>query len=142
MPVLSKESPILLVDDSVMMRQVLQNILSGLGYTTIDTAPNAAAAHDKIRDAKKHGKDFRILMLDWCMPGMDGLSFLKECRNDPTMADVAIIMVTSVSDQSSILSALENGATAYITKPFVPESVAEMIERVTEWSKEEEAQNG
>ncbi len=67
------------------------------------------------------------------MPEMDGLTFTKICRNDLDLHDLALIMLTAVSDQKSILTALRSGASFYITKPVSAEAVLKKLEQVGEW---------
>lgn len=134
-PAILKKSPILVVDDSLIMRQMIKSILSGLGYTRVEEASNGVAAVEKVEEAKNAGDCVRAIFLDWAMPEMDGLTFLRICRSDAEMAHVPIIMVTAISEQSSMVEALKEGATAYITKPFVPEKVAETLKLASTWAE-------
>jgi len=132
---LRSDIPLLIVEDSMVMRQMIQNILADLGYNNISVAPNGAVALEKIKESQRLGTPYQMVFLDWGMPEMDGLLFLKTCRAHRDLDRMAIIMLTAVSDKNCMISALENGATAYITKPFTPEDVAEKIEQVSEWIK-------
>lgn len=134
MATLCTESRILLVDDSMIMRKTIGNILAKLGYTNITEASHGLIALEAVQDAQKIGAPFRVIFLDVSMPEMDGTAFLKTCRSDPSLADTAIIMVTAVSEKSCMIEALQNGATAYVTKPFSPEQIAETMQLVTTWA--------
>ncbi len=135
MTAISKESRILLIDDSIMMRQMVRNILAGLGYKNAKEAPNGIIGLERIREAKEQNDPFRLIFLDWNMPEMDGLTFLKICRADPDMQDVPIVMLTAVSEQNNVIEALKSGVSGYITKPFSHENVAETMKQVSLWAE-------
>ena len=59
-----------------------------------------------------------VVILDLMLPGVDGLTFLKELRNDPGLKDVIVIIITAKDDEDDIIAGLEAGADDYITKPF------------------------
>ena len=134
MTAISTESPTLVIDDSQLMRLSIRNFLSEQGYTNIEEASNGLIALEKIKEARERSAPIRLIFLDWAMPGMDGLTFLKKCRADRKMDDTAIIMVTSVSEQGQTINAFEEGATAYITKPFGQENITKTMERVLSWA--------
>jgi two-component system chemotaxis response regulator CheY len=130
---MQKDSPILLVDDSMAMRQTVKNVLSSTGYTNVQVASNGKEALAKIRGAMDNGQMFKVIFLDWNMPEMDGLEFLKVCRTDLGLKEVAIIMLTAVSDQKSVVLALGSGATSYITKPVSAETIVKKITQIGAW---------
>ena len=130
---LQKDSPILLVDDSMAMRQTVKNILSLNGYTNVHVASNGKEALAKIKSAFENSQMYKVIFLDWNMPEMDGMEFLKICRGDLDLKEVAIIMLTAVSDQKSVITALGSGATSYITKPVSAETVLKKIEQISGW---------
>ncbi len=130
---LSKETPILLVDDSMAIRQIVKNVLVSAGYTNIQSAADGREALAKIKGNMENGTMYKVIFLDWNMPEMDGLEFLKICRSDLHLNDVAIVMLTAVSDQKSVVTALSNGATAYITKPVSSETVLKRLDQIGQW---------
>jgi CheY-like chemotaxis protein len=130
---MEKNAPILLVDDSMAMRQTINKVLADLDYTNIHTANNGIEALVKIKDSVKAGAPFKMIFLDWNMPAMDGYSLLQLCRGELGLHDTAIIMLTAVSDQKSIVKAMNAGANSYITKPVSPETIATKIEQVSAW---------
>lgn len=133
MPAKFKDGRILIIDDSIIMRGMIRNILAELGYTNLEEAENGVVALGKIKAAKEQKDMFRIIFLDWAMPEMNGLCFLENCRADPEMKDVAIIMVTAVSENRDKIMAITKGATAYIAKPFEPKKVAEALDQASAW---------
>jgi CheY-like chemotaxis protein len=130
---LSYGAPILLVDDSPAIQQSVQKTLNGAGYANIHLASDGKEALDKIKAATAADQMYKIIFLDWKMPEMDGLEFLKICRGDLNLKDVAIIMLTSVTDQKSLILAMGSGATSFMTKPVSPEAILKKVEQVGNW---------
>jgi CheY-like chemotaxis protein len=130
---LSMDAPILLVDDDVVAQQFIRKTLNNGGYTNIHIANNGKEALEKIEAVRKTKQMYKIIFLDWNMPEMDGLAFLKVCRNELALKDVAIIMVTSFTDQKSLILALGSGATTFMTKPVSSEAILRKVEQIANW---------
>ena len=114
---------ILVVDDSVTMRRIISKHLKSAGYDDILEAGDGADAMSKLS-----GVD--LVLLDWNMPVMDGLSFVKEVRQSPIFANVPIIMVTTEGAQREVLEALKQGVNDYVVKPFTPDILLKKVETV------------
>jgi len=114
---------ILIVDDSVTMRKIISKSLSSAGYEDIVEAGDGAEAMSKMAGVN-------LVLLDWNMPVMDGLSFVKEARQSPVFGKVPIIMVTTEGAQKEVLVALKEGVTDYVVKPFRPEVLVQKVESV------------
>jgi two-component system chemotaxis response regulator CheY len=114
---------ILIVDDSTTMRRIIKNQLEAMGVKDTMEAANGEEALAVL--SKNMPVD--IVMLDWNMPVMDGITFLKRVRSEGTYKNVKIIMCTSESEKSRVVEALKEGANNYIVKPFTPESVKEKL---------------
>lgn len=104
----------LLVDDSMAMRRILKNHLAEIGVT--DTL-EAADGFDALTVLKAN-MPLDLILLDWNMPGMNGLDFLKTVRADNKYRDVRIVMCTSEGDKLKVVEAIKAGATNYVVKPF------------------------
>lgn len=104
---------ILLVDDSNTMRRIQENQLKELGISNILHAEDGKAALKMLS-----ANPVDMILLDWNMPIMDGLTCLKQIRSDSTYKNVKVIMCTSESEKSRVLEALKAGANNYIVKPF------------------------
>ncbi len=113
---------ILLVDDSNTMRRIQRNTLTSLGFTEVDEAEDGAEAVKKIP-----GGGYNLVLMDWNMPNMTGIEALKAIRADPATATLPVIMVTSESEKTRILEAIQAGATNYIVKPFTPDVLREKL---------------
>jgi len=112
----------LIVDDSRMMRMVLRNIVKKLGYEAIE----AGDGEEALAMLAQHGV-VDLILLDWNMPKMNGLTLLQAIRNNPTYEATQIIMVTTEAEMEHMEQALAAGANDYIMKPFSKEIVQEKI---------------
>lgn len=102
----------LVVDDSRMIRRVASRILKDLKFETSE-AENGQDAIDQCRLDMPDA-----ILLDWSMPVMDGLSFLKELRKEPDGKTPVVVFCTAERDVLKITEALDAGADEYIMKPF------------------------
>ena len=116
---------ILLVDDSTTMRRIQKNTLEKLGYTDITEAGDGAEAVAKVAAGA-----FDLVLMDWNMPNMTGIEALKKIKGDAAMKAVPVIMVTSESEKTKIMEAIQAGAANYIVKPFQSEVLQEKISAV------------
>jgi len=71
-----------------------------------------------------------VILTDWNMPEMDGLTFVKKVREQAQYKDVPILMVTTEGEKSSILEALKAGVNNYVVKPFTPDTLKEKLEAI------------
>ncbi len=125
MPLPPSDIRILVVDDMSTMRRIIRTILNQLGYTNIDEAENGKQALAKLKSEK-----FDFVITDWNMPEMDGLTLVKEIRNDPELKHLPVLMVTAEAKKENVLEALKAGVNNYIVKPFTPEVLKEKMEKI------------
>jgi len=107
----------LIVDDSKVIRMVARKILQELEFETLEAADGQEAL-----DACKASLPDAVL-LDWNMPVMDGLEFLKELRQLPGGDGPVVVFCTTENDIEHIQKAIESGANEYIMKPFDSEII-------------------
>ena len=112
---------ILLVDDSKTMRNIQKSVLAQLGHTNIEEACDGQDALSKV---KAFAPD--LLLVDWNMPNMDGLSFVKAYRQDDK--STPIIMVTTEAEKSRVIEAIKAGVNNYVVKPFTPDLLSQRIQ--------------
>ncbi len=116
---------ILVAEDDSVTRRLLESTLGRLGWDVIPTADGTAAWHalETLR-----GKDApELVLLDWMMPGMDGIEICRKLRTTPGFELIYIILLTSRGEKEDLAMGLMAGANDYITKPFHP---AELESRV------------
>lgn len=113
---------VLVVDDSAIMRKVIEQILEMLGHESVPAA-NGLDAFERL---KEH-TDVRLILLDWNMPEMNGIEFLRAVKEMPHLAEIPVIMLTTESERRKMIEAIEAGAKHYLTKPFQPETLATKI---------------
>jgi len=103
----------LVIDDSRTVRIIIGQILREIGMEVIE-AKNGVEALELIR----RDPDVELMLVDWNMPEMNGLDFIKVVRSDRTFDGVRILMVTSESQGEQVMQALNAGANEYLMKPF------------------------
>jgi len=116
---------ILIADDSQTMRRIQRHILKKLGYVGIEEVSNGLEAKKAVAEDMPG-----LILLDWNMPEMDGLEFLKELRQEEQ--DVPVIMVTTEAEKTRVLEAIKAGVNNYVIKPFTPEVLKARIEETIE----------
>jgi len=104
---------ILIAEDDSTSRNMLSAILERAGHDVVETS-DGAAAWEQLRkpDAPK------LAILDWMMPGIEGLEVVRRVRSVQTPERPYIIMLTTKHDKTDIVTALDTGADDYLTKPF------------------------
>lgn len=114
---------ILLVDDSRAVRLAAKRILSSFNFELLE-AENGEEGLKVIRASQP----IDAVLLDWNMPIMDGITFLKAVRADATLPQPRIVMCTTENDLHRIVEAIQCGADEYIMKPFTEEIVREKLQ--------------
>ena len=112
----------LVIDDSRAMRTILSGILTELGFEVADAADGPAAL-----DILGQRSDFDIALVDWNLPGLNGLEIVTEIRKNPALADTRLIMVTTETEIERVSQALQAGADEYIMKPFNREMLLDKL---------------
>jgi excisionase family DNA binding protein len=110
---------VLVVDDESSIREMLSKTLALAEYE-VDTAPDAMAALDMLRVSQAN---YDLLIADLKMPGMDGLTLIRQVKQ--LRSELPVIIITGFSTESSAIEAINLGVCAYLTKPFrVPQVLA------------------
>jgi two-component system, chemotaxis family, chemotaxis protein CheY len=117
---------IMLVDDSRTMRRVQKNIMYEIGFMRVIEAENGNDALQKLNK----NIDTDLILLDWNMPILNGLDFLKSIKTMPEFKNIPVIMVTSEGDKDKVMEAIKAGAADYVLKPFDRDIIEEKIKRV------------
>jgi two-component system chemotaxis response regulator CheY len=114
----------LVVDDSKAVRMILAKTLRGMGYEVREAANGVEAL--EIIGAEKAA--WTLVLSDWNMPEMNGLELLKQLRQDPELASLVVIMVTTETELDQMSIALEAGANEYVMKPFTKDILVEKLQ--------------
>jgi CheY-like chemotaxis protein len=104
---------ILIAEDDPISRKFLENLLGKWGHEAV-VVPDGAQAWEALQapDAPQ------LAILDWMMPGMDGLEVARRVRETPAMRMTYLILVTARGEKEDIVAGLEAGANDYVTKPY------------------------
>lgn len=112
----------LVVDDSRAARAILGRILRELGCEVVE-AEDGQAGIRRLAD----GLEPDFALVDWNMPEMNGVEFVRRVRADPARAGLRLLMVTTEIDQAHVEQALAAGANEYIMKPFTADVIQEKL---------------
>ena len=121
---------ILIAEDDVTSRRILEAILGKWNYEVIATSDGLEAWQ-----ALQTENPPPIAIIDWMMPGMDGVEFCRRLRQTQTLTPTYVILLTSKRQQEDVVVGLQAGANDYIRKPFEREELRARIgvgERVIE----------
>jgi two-component system, OmpR family, alkaline phosphatase synthesis response regulator PhoP len=116
---------VLVVDDDRVIQQLLEVNLQLEGYDVVATASDGSEALEKISDLKPD-----LVILDIMMPKMDGLEVCRRLRQDPETAKIPVILLSARAQDLDIREGLDIGASAYLTKPFDPVELLEVVGRL------------
>lgn len=113
----------LVVDDSNAMRSIMARILRSVGFEVVEASDGQEAL-----DHLKQGAPPQVALVDWNMPRMDGVTFLRSMRCNAAWNGVPVMMVTAETESSLVVTALEAGADDYLMKPFTREMLIEKLD--------------
>ena len=113
---------ILLVDDSRTIRNIQKNVLAQMGHTDILEAADGVEA---LKLLESETPD--LVLVDWNMPNMDGLTLVSRIRQKDTA--LPLIMVTTEAEKGRVIEALKAGVNNYLVKPFTGEVLSAKIEQ-------------
>jgi two-component system, cell cycle response regulator len=109
---------ILIADDEVVSRKLLQKTLESAGYE-VTAVENGRLAADQLFPADGP----RLALLDWVMPGLDGPGVCREVRKRKERSYIYMVLLTSKESKEDVVAGLESGADDFLTKPFDPEEL-------------------
>ena len=112
---------ILIVEDEVAIRDMLKFILSSSGYQVVE-ADNAEAGLALAIEEKPD-----LILLDWMLPGLSGVTMTQKVRQTPSIEQTPIILLTAKGEEESQVQGFEAGADDYVVKPFSPRALSARI---------------
>jgi two-component system chemotaxis response regulator CheY len=116
---------IMVVDDSISIRQVVGIALKQAGYEVLDACDGKDAL------AKLTGQKVNLIISDVNMPNMDGISFVRELKTRPAYKFTPVLMLTTESQEEKKEQGKAAGARAWMVKPFKPEALLAAVQKLT-----------
>jgi len=123
---MSEPQRILVVDDQREILDLTATVLSSAGFSVV-TASSGDEALDQVADSS-----FDLVLLDINMPRMDGWETLRLMRADDQLDELPVVMFSVKGEVSDKVQSLQEGASGYITKPFVVDELISRVQRVLE----------
>ena len=119
-------SKAIVVDDSRTIRRILGGVLGELGFE-VGQAENGREALALVAREREAGAPVTLALVDWNMPEMNGLEFVRQLRADPGNAAIIVVMVTTETEVGQMVAALEAGANEYVMKPFTKDVIQDKL---------------
>ena len=116
------QKQILMVEDNMLNREILKEILSD-AYSVLE-AENGQEALDVLRE---HADDIAVILLDVMMPVMDGFTFLDRIKADDRLSLIPVIIMTQSDSEADEVAALAHGATDFVPKPYRPQVILHRV---------------
>ncbi len=119
---------VLVVDDNAMAREILSTMARNFGLE-VDVASSGAQGVEMVLQAEKKSLPYNLMLMDWKMPGMDGIATVQRLRATSLAHTPAVIMVTAYGREDALLNAAEQGVelSSVLTKPVTSSSLLEAI---------------
>lgn len=114
---------ILVVEDDARIASVMQTIFK-LNQIDADIVNSGEDAIDILKQ-----EQYRLIISDIMLPGLDGFDVLKEAKADPKTRDVPFLFLSAFADDADVLKGLQAGADDYITKPFTAKSLVNIVKQ-------------
>jgi len=111
----------LVIDDDEDILELTSGMLADRFHVT--SASSAARGRDLLRRG-----DFDVILLDWIMPGTDGLTFLRELKQRDATRDIPVVFISGKANQATIERGLQEGADDFILKPFAEDDLLACVE--------------
>jgi two-component system chemotaxis response regulator CheY len=112
----------MVVDDSRAMRMILGRMMRELGFEVTE----ATTGRDALARLEA-GTDPDVVLVDWNMPEMTGIEFVEAVRREPYSSTARLVMVTTETEVSQVIRALDAGADEYVMKPFTKDAIQEKL---------------
>ena len=113
----------LIIDDSRAMRRILRQIVQPLGFDILE----AGDGQQGLDQLAAHPDEIELTLVDWNMPVMNGLEFVKRVRSDAGYADMKLMMVTTETEPAQMARALMAGVDEFVMKPFTADILVEKL---------------
>lgn len=117
-------SKVIVIDDEPFILMMIEDKFkkAKIDVTTLRESRNALEVIKKVKP--------ELIILDWMMPELSGIDLCKMIKADPELKDIPIFMLTAKGQDSDELQSMQCGVSRYITKPFSPKSLLEMVQKI------------
>jgi two-component system chemotaxis response regulator CheY len=115
---------LLIVDDSVAVRKVLQRLLR---QAELPVGEVVEAGDGQEALAALAGRRVHLILTDINMPNMNGLEFLRRLKTDSSLSGIPVIVISTEGGKSTVMEAVELGAAGFIRKPFTTEQIRDKL---------------
>lgn len=116
-------SKAMVVDDSRAIRMILTRTLTAMGWQVCE----AANGKEAINVLESSPEAINLVLVDWNMPEMNGLEFVRRVRHDNRYDNTKLMMVTTETQVEQMMTALEAGANEYVMKPFTKDVIEDKL---------------
>jgi two-component system chemotaxis response regulator CheY len=116
----------LIIDDSRAMRRILRQIVEPLGFHILE----AGDGQEGLERLEQYHPDIELTLVDWNMPVMNGLEFVKAVRAEDQYQQMKIAMVTTETEPAQMARALMAGVDEFVMKPFTSEILIEKLKLI------------
>jgi DNA-binding response OmpR family regulator len=123
---------VLVIDDDPTIARIAKLTLRSKGYDVTVTEDTRAGLIELFRQKTD------LILLDYMLPEQNGLSFLKEIRDDPDLAEIPVIMITTTGLSEVVQAAVLLGANDFVAKPFNLQNLIDRVARLAPMPEEEE----
>ena len=114
---------IIIADDSRVMRNIIENAIKPLGLATL----HAGNGQEVLDFLEREGSGIGLILLDWNMPVMNGLEVLETIKKNNLYTEIPVLIVSTESEDDKMNKAFAAGAKGYISKPFTPERLLNLV---------------
>ncbi len=125
-PKVLRNLPVLVVDDNATNRSILKEILLSWSMKPVEVGSGSEALK-KMRQDKKKGVFFKLILVDSSMPDMDGFRLIQRIRQDPALSAATVLMLTSSDRRGDLVRSKKLGISAYLTKPVKQSDLLDAI---------------
>lgn len=119
-------SKAMVIDDSRSIRMILGKMLTEMGYQV----SQAANGKEALAAVEQETEPLSLVLVDWNMPEMNGLEFVKNFRANARFSSVPLLMVTTETEIEQVQNALAAGANEYVMKPFTKEVISDKLRMI------------
>ncbi|MBL4583867.1 MAG: phosphate regulon transcriptional regulator PhoB [Pseudomonadales bacterium] len=124
---------ILIVEDEPSIREMLRFSLERAGYS-VEDASDAEEALEYLSQKIPH-----LVLIDWMLPGLSGVELVRKIREDKTLQELPVMMLTARGEEADKLMSFERGVDDYMTKPFSPKELLARIKALLRRSGHDES---